>query len=347
MISAAAPPPIPGTPIDPPPGDVPGFAKKLDSTQVGGIAYRSLLRYSHANVGLLAAGTAYFMFLALFSLLAFAYGVIAIIGAEDLADTLNEALNDALPGLVGEEGIDPDQLRSTGRTAGILGLVVLLYSSLGAVGGASSSMHLILGAPPDPRPFPRAKARHLLILAVVAPLLVVSFASLSLASTFAGPLLDAVGFDAGWQRAFLGGIGLLAGFLVDILILWILIGHLGGIRPHRRPRLIAAVMGAVAIGLVKQLMGIIVAWALDRPQYGAFAAPLAALFVLVLLAQVLYVCAAIAGGISDQDVPLDELAPTEEDAVAETPESGEPPEEAPGQGRGGPEASGREAEHGS
>ena len=54
MASAAAPPPIVGTPIDPPPKEVPAFATKLDSTTVGGIGYRAMRRYSFGNVGLLA-----------------------------------------------------------------------------------------------------------------------------------------------------------------------------------------------------------------------------------------------------------------------------------------------------
>ena len=71
MSSSAAPPPITGTPIDPPPVEVPGYAEKLDRTMVGGVAYRALRRYSHANVGLLANGTAYYLILSLFSVLAF------------------------------------------------------------------------------------------------------------------------------------------------------------------------------------------------------------------------------------------------------------------------------------
>lgn len=97
-----------------------------------------------AHVGLLSSGTAYY----LFSLLAVAYGVMAFVGADRLAEILADALGDALPGQVGDDGIGPDQLRSTGTTAGIVGLTFLLYSGLGAVGGASSSMHLIFGGRP-------------------------------------------------------------------------------------------------------------------------------------------------------------------------------------------------------
>ena len=195
MAAAAAPPPIVGTSIDPPPREVPRYAERLDRTAAGGIGYRAMRRYTYAHVGLLSAGTAYYLFLSLFSLLTVAYGVIAIVEADRLAQVLNDALDNALPGLVGDDGIDPDQLRSTGSTAGLVGLVFLLYSGLGAIGGASSSMHLIFGAPPDPRSFVNAKARHLLVLIMIAPLVVVSFGSASLASSLIRPALEAIGWD--------------------------------------------------------------------------------------------------------------------------------------------------------
>ncbi len=221
------------------------------------------------------------------------------------------------PDWSGTTAIDPDQLRSTGSTAGIVGLVFLLYSGLGAVGGASSSMHLIFGAPPDPRGFVRAKARHLLMLIMVAPLVVVSFGSASLTSNLIRPALEAIGWDSAPIRAALASVGLVLGFLVDVLILWILLGRLGGIRPHRRPRLIASLVGAVAAGAIKLLLEAIVAWCLDKPRYGAFAAPLAVLFVLSLLATVLYGSAALAGGLSDRHVPLGDLQPASDEVVGD------------------------------
>jgi len=310
MASAAAPPPIDGTVIDPPPSDPPAFAQKLDQTTVGGVAYRAMIRYNYAKVGLLASGTAYYMFLSLLSLLAFAYGVIAIIGADELSVKLTESLNEALPGLVGEEGIDPEVLKSTGTAAGIVGLVVMLYSSLGAVNGASASMHMIYGAPPDPRPFVKAKLRAVGLLLLVAPLMAISFIAVSLTSSAIDPLLERIGWDSTGTVVLLHILGLVVGFLLDVLILWILLGMLGGIRPLKRPRMIACLIGAVLIGLLKQLMDAIVTWSLDKPQYGALALPLATLFVLSLMATVLYGSAALVGGISDLEKPMEELEPT-------------------------------------
>lgn len=308
--SAAAPLPIAGTPVDPPAPDVPSIAVKLDQTTIGGVAYRAMRRFNYAKAGLLAAGTAYYLFLALLSLVAFAFGLIALIGADSVAEALTDTLSESLPGLVGSGGIDPAQLRAAGATAGGVGLVLMLYSSLGAVGGASSSMHIVYGAPPDPRNFLKAKVRHMGVLVVVAPLVALSFFTLSVASGQGGKTLTALGLDSGVARALTTALVLLVGYLIDVLILWILLGTLGGIKPDRRPRIIASVIGAAAIGVIKQMLGLIISWSLDKPQYGALALPLAILFVMSLFATVLYACAAIAGGISDKDIPLDELEPS-------------------------------------
>lgn len=314
MGAAAAPPPIAGTPIDPSPPDLPPFAHKLDGTAIGGIAYRTLRRYTYAKVGLLASGTAYYLFLALLSLLAFAYGLIALIGADELADRLTEFLNTTLPGLVGADGIDPNQLRATGATAGIVGLVLMLYGSLAAVSGATSSMHLVYGAPPDPRPFVKAKLRALGILFMTIPLIVASFAATTLTTGIVEPILDALGINNSAARTMVTVIGLLLGYALNVLIIWLLLGRIGGIRPEPRPRLTASLFGAAGALVFQQFLSLIIAWSLDKPQYGAFAIPLALLFVMSLLSQVLYGSAALVGGISDADRPLEDLVPTAEDA---------------------------------
>ena len=59
--------PIPGEPVDPPQKRIAGTLAKVDRKGVlVGSGFRAFLRYSHANASLLAAGTTYFAFLALF-----------------------------------------------------------------------------------------------------------------------------------------------------------------------------------------------------------------------------------------------------------------------------------------
>ena len=114
---------------------------------------RATSRFTDSRATLLAAGTTYYLFLALFSALTLAYGLTAALGADRLSAYITEALSEAFPGLVGGSGIDPNQLQSIGQTTSIIGAVGLLYGATGAVLGASRSIHVVYGAPSNTRNF--------------------------------------------------------------------------------------------------------------------------------------------------------------------------------------------------
>ena len=144
--------PIPGDVVDPPAGTLPTQVLRLQSRAgaVGtgvSLGMRATTRFTASRATLLAAGTTYYLFLALFSVLTLAYGITAALGAEQLADYITEALSAAFPGLVGGSGIDPEQLRSTAQATTILSVVGLLYGSTGAV--LAASRHARLRDDPD------------------------------------------------------------------------------------------------------------------------------------------------------------------------------------------------------
>lgn len=58
---------------------------------------------------------------------------------------------------------------------------------------------------------------------------------------------------------------------------------------------------------------ILVAFTVDKPQYGAFAAPIGVLFALYLQTTALYGSAALTAGIADRDIPLEVLRATDVD----------------------------------
>ncbi len=310
MVAVASPPPIPGEPIDPPPKDLPQVVANVDDrSRIAGIAYRAFNRFSFANSSLLAAGTTYYLFITMFALLALGYGVAAVFGSDKLTAELTDALHRALPGLVGADGIDPAQLRATGQATSLLGLLILLYSGGGAMVAASSSMHLIYGAPPDTRTFVAARARLLGWLVVIAPLILLSFAIPAVIAAVAGGVegFASTGIPSGvWTLA-----GILVTLTIDFLIMYLLLGVLGGIRPERRARVVGAAVGAVTIFALKSFLFVIISWSIARPQYGAFAAPITVLFVLYLLTIALDASAAITAGIADRHVALEALTPTE------------------------------------
>ena len=156
---------IPGESVDPPLRDHERILGRVEQhSTTAGLLARTIHRFLQTRAPLLAAGTSYFLFLSLISLLTFSYGMVALFGADFIADWINQALENAFPGLTGENGLSDEQIRDFGSTTSILSLIVLLFASTGAVHATKQSVHLIYGAHKDPRPFIVARLRMLLFV---------------------------------------------------------------------------------------------------------------------------------------------------------------------------------------
>lgn len=300
-------PPIPGELVDPPGGQLPERVRRLQRRpgRVGSgitFALRASTRFTHSQATLLAAGTTYYLFLALFSVLTLTYGVTAALGAEQLARYVTEALSEAFPGLVGGTGIDPEQLRSVAQATSIVSAVGLLYGATGAVLAASRSLHAVYGAATNTRSLVRVRLWALGWFLVLAPLILVSYVSASFTADLSGRLLDAVGLDWGGSSHLLGVAALVLTMVLNFLVMHLMLGRLGGIRPPRAPLLTGAAVGAVAIEVLKHLMALLVGFVIDRPQYGALAAPIGIMFVLYLQSSALYVAASLTAALAEGDV---------------------------------------------
>lgn len=315
MAAITTPPPIPGEPIDPPPKAAPDKVRQLDarSGAVGtgvGVGYRTLNRFTGAKASLLAAGTTYYLFLAMFAIIAFGYGLAAAFGSEQVATYLTDAIAEAFPGLLGESGIDPAQLRAVGQAMSIVGLVGLLYGGIGGVSAASQSIHLIYGAPADSRNFFLAKARLLAWLALLGPLIALSLAASTVTSDLSATIFDALGLSGQGPTVLFTVVSRLLSAAVSFLTIYLMLSHLGGIRPARSALLTGAAFGTVVTQLLTLVMATLVSFTVDKPQYGALTAPIGILFVLYLQSLALYAAACLTGGVADKDVPLEALTPS-------------------------------------
>jgi membrane protein len=296
--------PIPGELVDPPVKELPERVRLLQARKdaVGTgltLGMRATNRFTNSRATLLAAGTTYYLFLALFSILTLAYGITAVLGADQLANYITEALSTAFPGLIGSSGIDPEQLRSAAQTTSIVSAVGLLYGSTGAVFAASRSLHAIYGAPPNPRNFVWVRVWAFGWFLVLAPLVMLSFVGVSFTTNLTGRLLDALGLSWDGSRLLLGVAAAVVTMALNFLVVYLVLSRFGGIRPARGPRLVGAVVGAVVIEVLKQAMALLVGVAVDKPQYGALAAPIGIMFVLYLQSSALYGVASLTAALAE------------------------------------------------
>lgn len=307
--------PIPGRVLDPPPRAAPDAVRRLDDVDgaasvAAGVGYRALKRFSVARATLLAAGTTYYVFLALFSLVALGYGVTALLGADQISDYLTRALGEAFPGLIGDEGIDPDLLRSIGQTAGLIGLVAMLYSGGGAMAATSGSIHLVYGAPLDPRNFVLKRIRLLGWLLVVGPLILASLVAGIATQNFSSRVLDLFGWEGTTDLVIVQVLATLLTLALNFLVVCLVLGRLGGIRPPTRSLVIGSLAGAVALQLLRVVMGLVLKVSADKPQYGALTLPIGILIVLYLNTLALFAASALTAGIAERSVPIAEILPT-------------------------------------
>ena len=141
------------------------------------------------------------------------------------------------------------------------------------------------------------------------PLIGLSFVPSVLISNFAGPVTDALNLEGGFWSTLLFALTAVVSLLLNAVVVWLILGHMGGIKPARRPRLIGTVIGAIGIEILKYLLSFIIGWSVGKPQYGAFAAPIAMLLVLYLECLVLYLSAAITAGAAVATQDPDAQAP--------------------------------------
>jgi membrane protein len=253
-------------------------------------------------VTLLAAGTTYYLFLALFSILTLAYGLTAALGAEQLSDYITEAVSSAFPGLIGQTGIDPEALRSTAQVTSIVSAVSLLYGATGAVMGASRSLHAVYGAPNNTRNFVMVRFWAVGWFLLFGPLILLSYISGSVTTNLFDKLLSALGLRWSGPTPLLDLSALALTLVLNFIVVRLMLARLGGIRPPRTPLLVGAAVGAIAIEVLKQAMALLVGFVIDKPQYGALAAPIGIMFVLYMQAMALYGVASLTAGMAESPV---------------------------------------------
>jgi membrane protein len=238
-----------------------------------------------------AAAIAMFGYLSLFPLATLAFVVFSVVLAQtpEFRDQVQQLVADALPDLLGAEGdysVDLSKTAAATMSAGLVGVLALLYAGLGWVDATIEGVRRMFGALRRPRSFLVLRLEDAAWLVAVGGLLLVAVV-LSVAVSIAG---DQVFEALGW-----GGSSLLSQLLASAVV--VLLSGVSAFavysfalgRAGRRWGVLVRV--SLVVGVVFELMGasatLLVGRTLNNPVYGTLAAAAAILLFLYFASVVL------------------------------------------------------------
>ncbi|MGD2201810.1 YihY/virulence factor BrkB family protein [Microbacterium maritypicum] len=262
---------------------------------------RAALLYIERRGPMLADSVTYRALFSVFAgvLLGFSIAALWLAGNPVAWQAIIDAVQSAVPGLIGEDGvIKTEDLRAPASLsiAGIISLVALVGAALGAIGSLRAAVRVLAGTLQDDILWIWVILRNL-ALAIGIGLAFVASAFL----TFAGQLgivwiTGLLGLPedspvAAWTVRL---VSLLVVFTLDAVIIIGVFLLLSGVRPSARSLWSGALLGALGLLALQELSSLFVGGATSNPLLASFASLLALLIWLNFSAQVmLFACAYI------------------------------------------------------
>lgn len=256
---------------------------------------RAVDHYMDVNGNALAAAVTYFAFLSFFPVLALSFAIFGQVSKvyEGAEDTLVEAANRVLPGLVGPpNGIDVDTLQGAAPGIFSVGIVLTLYSGLRWLSGMRNVLETVFEEPEKARAgFVGGKLRDVLALMVLGSVLVLSVAVSGVATKLLTPILEWVGLDvaAGWFFALLAVVlGLAANTILFFAFFRLLVDP----EVPSRSLWSGAFLGAGAFEVLKQVSTYLLGLTKNSEAFQAFGIALILLVWIYYFSRVVVLSAA-------------------------------------------------------
>lgn len=256
------------------------------------VVVRAYQHFTGVNASQLGGSITYFGFLSFFPLIAVAFSVVGfiVVAVPTAPDLVNQALENALPGLVGPGRIDAQSIASARAGVGIIGFVTLLYSASGIASNTRSALERVFVVPRgEGRNFVLRKVSDLLTMAVSGLILVISVgASSAVSGRVKGQLLDVVGLpeDSPVGTAFTVA-GLVIGVAASTLMLYLIYRVLPKQHLRRRSVLLGAFVAAIGLEIIKVAATLIISGVAHNALYGTFGVIVALLVWLNYFARLL------------------------------------------------------------
>jgi membrane protein len=232
--------------------------------------------YSKVQGNVLAGAVTYFGFLSFFPILAIAFAVVGLItGAyPDAQDAIRDALAEVFPSIIGtgEGQIDPASFQNAAATAGVLGVVTLLYTGLGWLSTMRTALQDVFETPPsETHNFVIGKVVDLAMLAIIGFVLLISVGVSSATRGFVSDIQDWLNVDdVTAMSTFLNSLGTLFGLVASVVMFVVSFRLLG------RPLVPAdalwkgALLAAVGFEVLKQIAVYLIALTKDNPAFAVF-----------------------------------------------------------------------------
>lgn len=261
---------------------------------------RSFLHYSEHRGPLLADSVTYRALFSVFAgvLLGFSIAGLWLQGNPTAWNALIDAVDAAIPGLVGKDGIiDPDSVAvPAGLTiAGVISLVGLVGAAIGAIGSLRTALLLLADRISDDVMFVWVMLRNLALAIGIGAALLASAAVTFAGTAFLDTVGEWLGVPSGSALLVWGGriLALLVTFALDAAVIAVAFLLLSGLRPRALTLWRGALLGGVGLTVLQQLSGLFVGGASSNPLLASFASLIALLLWFNLSAQVILIASAI------------------------------------------------------
>ncbi|WP_210650349.1 YihY/virulence factor BrkB family protein [Nocardioides sp. SYSU D00065] len=234
---------------------------------------RMVEHYNLVKGNALAAAVTYFAFLSFFPILALSFAVFGQVAKvySDAQDTLVDAANSVLPGLVGgDSGVSLETLQAAAPGIFSVGILLTLYSGLGWLSGMREALVAVFEEPPREQPsFVTGKLRDILALMTLGSVLVVSVAVSGVATKLLTPILEALslGMVAG---VVLATLAVVLGLAANALLFFAFFRLLAAPEVPTRSLWSGALLGAVAFEVLKQLSTLLLKSTANSAAFQAF-----------------------------------------------------------------------------
>ena len=260
---------------------------------------RAFLLYSEHRGPMLADSITYRTLFSVFAgvLLGFSLASLWLAGNPAAWQALIDAVDAAIPGLVGDEGlIDPNSIQApTALTfATVISLIGLTGAAIGAIGSLRAALRTIADKVHDDVFFVWVLLRNLALGIGLGAALLASAAATMLTTAGIGWVTDWLGVPADDGLVVFGtrAASIVIVFLLDAVIVAVMFRTLSGVKASAGVLWPGALIGAAGLTVLQQLSGLFIGGASSNPLLASFASLIALLLWLNLSAQVILIAAA-------------------------------------------------------